>query len=179
MSNCTNSPHCMARLYAPTYYTNYVNNLLYLYLQCSFMNRKYSTLYYCFAILAGCTLTDLGVVGRSPDERCVGLQNSAEFTGGVLCYSSVTPGSLAVYICNSTHHLEGLSLKMNSHTSLPQKAPSLPHCRMKWEQDYSEQAGGEQELTHELGARPVDALKIKESLPYGSVYIGQALIIIT
>ena len=65
-----------------------------------------------FAILAGCTLADLGVVGRFPDERCVGLlQNSAQFTGGVVCYSGVTPGSLAVYVCNSTHRFEGTSLR--------------------------------------------------------------------
>ena len=47
----------------------------------------------------------------TPDERCVGLQNSAQFTGGVVCYSGVTPGSIAVYVCNSTLHLEGLSLR--------------------------------------------------------------------
>ena len=41
----------------------------------------------------------------------VGLQNSAQFTGGVVCYSDVTPGSLAVYICNYTHRLEGPSLR--------------------------------------------------------------------
>ena len=56
---------------------------------------------------AGCALADLGIVGTSADERCVGLQNSAQFPGGVVCYSGVIPGSLAVYVCNSTHHLEG------------------------------------------------------------------------
>ena len=64
-----------------------------------------------FAILAGCALADLGVGETIPDERCVGLQNSAQFTGGVVCYSGVTPGSLAVYVCNSTHRLEGPSLR--------------------------------------------------------------------
>ena len=64
-----------------------------------------------FAILTGCTLADLGVVGTSADERCVGLQNSAQFPGGVVCYSGVTPGSLAVYVCNSTDCLEGTSLR--------------------------------------------------------------------
>ena len=60
------------------------------------------------AILAGCTLADLGVVVTTADESCVGLlQNSAQFSGGVVCYSGVTPGSLAVYVCNSSHHLEG------------------------------------------------------------------------
>ena len=60
-----------------------------------------------FSIQTGCALADLGVIDTSPDERCIGLQNSAQFTGGVVCYSGVTPGSLAAYICNSTHHLEG------------------------------------------------------------------------
>ena len=60
----------------------------------------------------GCTLADLGVVDTTADERCVGLvQNSAQFPGGVVCYSGVTPGSLAVYVCNSTHRLEGPSLR--------------------------------------------------------------------
>ena len=63
-----------------------------------------------FSILAGCALADLGVVGTSADERCVGLWNGAQFPGGVVCYSGVTPGSLAVYVCNSTHRLEGPSL---------------------------------------------------------------------
>ena len=65
-----------------------------------------------FAIFAGCALADLGVVSRFPDERCIGLlQNSAQFTGGVVCYSGIIPGSLAVYVCNSTHRLEGPSLR--------------------------------------------------------------------
>ena len=59
----------------------------------------------------GCTLADLGVVDTTADERCIGLQNSAKFTGGVVCYSGIIPGSLAVYVCNSTHHLEGPSLR--------------------------------------------------------------------
>ena len=60
------------------------------------------------SILAGCALADLGVVVTTADERCVGLlQNSAQFTGGVVCYSGVIPGSLAVYVCNSSHHLKG------------------------------------------------------------------------
>ena len=71
------------------------------------LNRLYT--YYYFA---GCALADLGVVATTPDERCVGLlQNSAQFPGGVVCYSGVTPGSLAVYVCNSTHHLEGPSFR--------------------------------------------------------------------
>jgi len=63
-------------------------------------------LYY---LLTGCTHEDLGVVDANPDpdERCTGLQNSAQFTGGVVCYSGVTIGSVAAYVCNTTHHLEG------------------------------------------------------------------------
>ena len=64
-----------------------------------------------FSILAGCALADLGVVGTTADEQCVGLQNSAQFPGGVVCYSGVTPGSLAVYVCNSTCRLEGPCLR--------------------------------------------------------------------
>ena len=61
---------------------------------------------------AGCALADLGVVGTTADERCVGLlRNSAQFPGGVVCYSGVTPGSLTVYICNFSYHLEGPSLR--------------------------------------------------------------------
>ena len=64
------------------------------------------------AIFTGCTLTDLGVVGTTADERCIGLlQDSAQFSGGVVCCGGVTPGSLAVYVCNSTHHLEGPRLR--------------------------------------------------------------------
>ena len=59
------------------------------------------------AIFTDCALEDLGVMDTTPGERCFGLQNSAQFPGGVVCYSCVTPGSLAVYVCNSTHHLEG------------------------------------------------------------------------
>ena len=63
-------------------------------------------------ILAGCTLADLGIVGTTADERCVGLlQNSAQLTGGIVCFTGVIPGSLAVYVCNSTHHLEGSSFR--------------------------------------------------------------------
>ena len=61
-----------------------------------------------FAIFTDCALADLGVVDTTPDERCVGLlQNSAQFTSGVVCYSGVIPGSIAVYVCNFTHRLEG------------------------------------------------------------------------
>ena len=49
---------------------------------------------------------DLGITGTIPDERCAGLQYSAQIPGGVVCYSGVTIGSIAVYSCNSTHHLE-------------------------------------------------------------------------
>ena len=61
-----------------------------------------------FTIFSGCTLADLGAVDTTADEKCIGLlQNSAQFIGGIVCYSGVTPGSFAVYVCNSTHHLEG------------------------------------------------------------------------
>ena len=74
----------------------------------SYLNRLYTITNY----FAGCALADLGNVSTTPDERCVGLlQNSAQFPGGVVCYSGVTPGSLAVYVCNSTHHLEGPSFR--------------------------------------------------------------------
>ena len=80
-----------------------------------------------FAFLAGCTLADLGVMGTTPDERCVGLlQSSAQFTGGVVCYSGVTLRSLAVYVCNSTHHLEGPSLReCQNHGNW---SGSVPQC---------------------------------------------------
>ena len=49
---------------------------------------------------------DLGITGTTPDERCAGVQYSAQFAGGVVCYNDVTLGSVAVYMCNnSTHHL--------------------------------------------------------------------------
>ena len=60
-----------------------------------------------FATMLGCTVADLGIIGATLDERCAGLQYSAQFAGGVVCYSGVTLGSVAVYTCNSTHHLEG------------------------------------------------------------------------
>ena len=47
----------------------------------------------------------------TPDERCAGLQYSAQFAGGVVCYSGVNLGAVAVYICNTTHHLEGSSFR--------------------------------------------------------------------
>ena len=77
-----------------------------LYRDCTHTTEQTCNSYFCY-ILAGCALADLGVVATTADERCIGLRNSAQFPGGVVCYSDVTPGSLAVYICNSTHHLEG------------------------------------------------------------------------
>lgn len=59
------------------------------------------------AVLTGCTHEDLGNVDVTPDERCTVLQNSIQIRGGVVCYSGVTLGSVAVYDCNSTHRLEG------------------------------------------------------------------------
>ena len=83
------------------------------------------------AIFAGCALADLGVVGTTADdERCVGLQNRAQFTGGVVCYSGVTTGSLAVYVCNSTHHLEGLSLRECQRNG--NWSGTVPQCVAGW-----------------------------------------------
>ena len=79
-----------------------------------------------FSILAGCALADLGVLDITADERCVGLQNSAQFTGGVVCYSGVTPGSLAVYVCNSRYHLEGPSLRECQRNG--NWSGSIPQC---------------------------------------------------
>ena len=50
---------------------------------------------------------DLGITSTTLDERCAGLQYSAQIPGGGVCYSGVTIGSIAAYMCNSTHHLEG------------------------------------------------------------------------
>ena len=61
----------------------------------------------CSNVLTGCAHEDLGITDATADERCTGLQNSAQYTGGVVCYSGITPGSVAVYVCNSTHRLEG------------------------------------------------------------------------
>ena len=80
-----------------------------------------------FAILSGCILADLGVMDTTPDERCIGLlQNSAQVTGGVMCYSGVTPGSLTVYVCNSTHHLEGP--RFRECQSNGNWSGTVPHC---------------------------------------------------
>ena len=43
----------------------------------------------------------------TPDERCAGVQYSAQLPGGVVCYNDVTLGSIAVYMCNTTHHIQG------------------------------------------------------------------------
>ena len=70
-------------------------------------NRRVVSLI-CSNVLTGCAHEDLGVADATPDERCTYvLQNSAQFTGGVVCYTGVTAGSVVVYVCNSTHHLEG------------------------------------------------------------------------
>ena len=78
---------------------------------------------------SGCTVEDLGVINMTPDERCVGLQNSAQFAGGVVCYSGVNLGSVAVYICHSTHHLEGSSFReCQSSQSNGNWSNSVPQC---------------------------------------------------
>ena len=79
--------------------------------------------------LLGCTVDDLGIVDTTPDERCTGLQNSANFAGGVVCYSDTALGSVAVYICNSTHHLEGTKFReCHSSTNRGKWSGSVPQC---------------------------------------------------
>ena len=72
---------------------------------------------------------DLGILGTSPDERCAGLQYSAQFPGGVVCYSGVTIESIAVYMCNSTHHLEGSRFReCKSSENSGNWSGSVPQC---------------------------------------------------
>ena len=79
--------------------------------------------------LSGCNVEDLGIINMTPDERCVGLQYSAQFPGGVVCYSDVTLGSVAVYMCNSTHHLEGPRFReCQSSQSNGNWSDSVPNC---------------------------------------------------
>ena len=63
------------------------------------------------------------------DERCVGLQNSAQFPGGVVCYSGVNLGAVAVYMCNSTHRLEGSRFReCQSSQRTGNWSASVPTC---------------------------------------------------
>lgn len=79
---------------------------------------------HCLLSFTVCTHEDLGVVDIIPDERCPGLQNSAQFTGGFVCYSGLTPGAVAVYVCNSTHHLEDSPFReCQSNGSWSESAP--------------------------------------------------------
>ena len=73
---------------------------------------------------------DLGITGTTPDERCVGLQYSAQFAGGIVCYNGVTLGSVAVYMCNnSTHHLEGPRFReCQSSKNSGNWSGSVPQC---------------------------------------------------
>ena len=72
---------------------------------------------------------DLGILGTTPDERCVGLQNSGQFSGGVVCYSGVTLGSVPVYMCNSTYHLEGSRFReCQSYENSGNWSDSVPQC---------------------------------------------------
>ena len=72
---------------------------------------------------------DLGILGTTPDERCAGLLYSAQIPGGVVCYSGVTIGSIAVYMCNSTHHLEGSRFReCKSSKSSGNWSGSVPQC---------------------------------------------------
>jgi len=79
--------------------------------------------------LAGCNVEDLGIINMTPDKRCVGLQYSGQFAGGIVCYSGVTLGSVAVYMCNSTHHLEGPRFReCQSSQSNGNWSGSVPNC---------------------------------------------------
>ena len=72
---------------------------------------------------------DLGITGTTPYERCAGVQYSAQFPGGVVCYSDVTLGSIAVYMCNSTHHLEGSRFReCQSREKSGNWSGSVPQC---------------------------------------------------
>ena len=72
---------------------------------------------------------DLGITSTTPDERCAGLQYSAQIPGGVVCYSGVTIGSIAVYMCNSTHHLEGSRFgECKSKENSGNWSGSVPQC---------------------------------------------------
>ena len=80
-------------------------------------------------ILSGCTVEDLGTVDTTPDERCTGLQYSAQFPGGVVCYSDTALGSVAVYICNSTHRLDGTKFReCQSSQNSGNWSGSIPQC---------------------------------------------------
>ena len=71
---------------------------------------------------------DLGILGTTPDERC-GLQNSGQFPGGVVCYNDVTLGSIAVYMCDSTHQLEGSRFReCESRENSGNWSGSIPQC---------------------------------------------------
>ena len=77
----------------------------------------------------GCTVADLGIIGATLDERCAGLQYSAQIPGGVVCHSGVTVGSIAVYTCNSTHHLEGSRFReCHSSENSGNWSGSVPQC---------------------------------------------------
>ena len=79
--------------------------------------------------LSGCTVEDLGIVDTTPDEGCAALQNSAHFTGGVVCYSDTALGSIAVYMCNSTHRLEGTKFRVyQSSENSGNWSGSVPQC---------------------------------------------------
>ena len=97
--------------------------------------RLYTSTYYIqdtcchLLILSGYTVEDLGVVDTTPDERCAGLQNSAHFTNGVVCYSDTALRSVAVYTCNSTHRLEGTKFRVcRSSKNSGNWSGSVPQC---------------------------------------------------
>ena len=95
--------------------------------------RFYTSTYYvqdvCCLLLSGCTAEDFGIDDKTPDERCTGLQYSAHFAGGVVCYSDTALGSVAVYMCNFTLHLEGTKFReCQSSTNRGKWSGSVPQC---------------------------------------------------
>ena len=59
----------------------------------------------------------------TPDERCAGLQYNALFPGDTAL------GSVAVYMCNSTHRLEGTKFReCRSSKNSGNWSGSVPQC---------------------------------------------------
>ena len=72
---------------------------------------------------------DLGITSTTPDERCAGLPYSAQILGGVVCHSGVTLGSIAAYMCNSTHRLKGSRFReCKSSENSGNWSGSVPQC---------------------------------------------------
>ena len=72
---------------------------------------------------------DLGITGTVQDKRCAGLLYSAQIPDGVVCYSDVTVGSIAAYMCNSTHRLKGPKFReCQSSDNSGNWSGSVPQC---------------------------------------------------